>query len=509
MIETIQVKNSIVFDSLDLALHKGLNVFSGVSGSGKSVFMEILLAIFGIGDVNAQQIQALITNLSLDLESILLDHEEEIIVNIVKKEKVRYFINTSLIAKKSLQEVLSPSIKYISLKNATELLPYNLLKTLDNLIGTKEKKFKSLIFQLETKFQELQEAKKAYHQILQEEKNIQELKDLANFEIQKITSIAPKINEYEELMQLKKDFSKKEKLQSQISQALEVMQEIHQIQNALQALDKIHPAFEESIIEVRDILVSENERLEELDTLDPESMLDRISKLSELNQRYGSIQGALDRLEYQKSKLLEYDNLHFNKEKLFLYQEEIEKECKTLAQQISKYRNQYLENFTQELQEICHLLKLSNIRVLLEEIPLISSGVDAIKILLKNTEIPNLSMGEYNRLRLAIMYLETKFSTKTGILILDEIDANLSGEESEGVAKILKQLASSYQIFAISHQPHIPALADQHYLVYKQDSKSYIKILDLNGKVQEIARMISGADITQEAIDFAKKRLGI
>lgn len=509
MIETIQVKNSIVFDSLDLTLHKGLNVFSGVSGSGKSVFMEILLAIFGIGEVNAQQIQALITGIHLDLEAILPNDEEEIIINILKRDKIRYFINTSLIAKKNLQEVLSPSIKHISLKNATELLPHNLLKTFDHFIGTKEERFKTLLLALKEKFKELQETKKAYDQISQEEKNIQELKDIAHFEIQKITSIAPKINEYEELIQLKKDFSKKEKLQSQISKALEVMQDIYQIQNALEALGKNHNSFEESMIEVRDILISENERLEELETIDPETILDRISKLSDLIQRYGSIQEALDRVEYQKSKLLEYDNLHFNKEKLLLQQKKIQKECEDLAQQISQYRNQYLEAFRQNLQEICHLLKLLDIKVLLEVTPLNFSGIETIKILLKNTEIQNLSMGEYNRLRLAVMCLESKFSTKTGILILDEIDANLSGEESEGVAKILKQLALNYQIFAISHQPHIPALADQHYLVYKQNSKSHIKILDLDGKVQEIARMISGSDITQEAIDFAKKRLGI
>ena len=87
------------------------------------------------------------------------------------------------------------------------------------------------------------------------------------------------------------------------------------------------------------------------------------------------------------------------------------------------------------------------------------------------------------------------------------MDANLSGEESQGVAIALKQLAKSYQVFAISHQPHMPSLADAHFLVQKQAQGSTIIPLDKTGRIQEIARMISGDSITKEALEFATKLL--
>lgn len=105
------------------------------------------------------------------------------------------------------------------------------------------------------------------------------------------------------------------------------------------------------------------------------------------------------------------------------------------------------------------------------------------------------------------MCIDSMINGSKGILVLDEIDANLSGQESEGVAKMLKTLSKTYQIFAISHQPHMPVLADSHYLVSKKDGKSEVRLLDMEGRIEEMARMISGANITKEALEFAKKRL--
>lgn len=94
-----------------------------------------------------------------------------------------------------------------------------------------------------------------------------------------------------------------------------------------------------------------------------------------------------------------------------------------------------------------------------------------------------------------------------GILFLDEIDANLSGKESDAISKVLKKLSNSYQIFAISHQPQLTSSADQHFLVDKLNGKSFVKELNSKEKINEIARMISGEKVTPEALDFAKNLL--
>ena len=509
MIESIQIKDSAVFDNLTLTLHNGLNVFSGASGSGKSVFMESLLALFGIKESNATQIQGLLSEHSLDLDSYGITQQDELLLNITKSPKARYFINGSLIAKKTLQDLLSGSIKYISLKNATELLAPNLLRVFDLFICAQEKAFAPLLARMQADFTELERAREAYERLLSEEARIVELREFANFEIQKIQSINPKIGEYEELLELKKSLSKKEKIQEKLALALESLENLHTIQSTLELLQKPSALFDEALLEVREILHDEEARLESLESLEPEALLDRIAKLSELNHRYGSIESALEHLQKTQAKLQEYDNISFNKDKLKKELQTLESACLENAKEISSYRARFLKDFEAKLSELCALLKLSHLKASLKESPLIATGLEELTLTLKDTSISALSTGEYNRLRLAMLCISAQLSTQAGILMLDEIDANLSGEESEGVAKVLKELSKSYQIFAISHQPHIPALADHHYLVAKTEGSSSISLLDSQGQIQEIARMISGANITQEALDFAKKRLGL
>ena len=133
MIEKIIIKNAVIFPEINLELQPGLNVFSGVSGSGKSVFMQSLLAAFGLKDSNAEFQSTLLSAIPIDAQEYGIEYEEdeEIILNIQKKDKTRFFFNSNPISKKTLQALLSPFIKYISLKNATELDEQNILHILD------------------------------------------------------------------------------------------------------------------------------------------------------------------------------------------------------------------------------------------------------------------------------------------------------------------------------------------------------------------------------------------
>ena len=123
------------------------------------------------------------------------------------------------------------------------------------------------------------------------------------------------------------------------------------------------------------------------------------------------------------------------------------------------------------------------------------------------TEVFNLSAGEFNRMRLALLAAKVKFNTasNTRVLFLDEIDANLSGEESASVANVLKFLAERFQVFAISHQAQLTSKADRHFLVRKNKDKTAIKELSREERIEEIARIVSGEEVTKEALEYAKK----
>jgi DNA repair protein RecN (Recombination protein N) len=131
-------------------------------------------------------------------------------------------------------------------------------------------------------------------------------------------------------------------------------------------------------------------------------------------------------------------------------------------------------------------------------------GAEEISAELDGTDIKKISSGEFNRLRLAFIAASNEIKRGSGILILDEIDSNLSGKESMSVASVLKEISKNYQIFAISHHPQLSSCANQHFLVQKQDGTSFVKELDEDGKIEELSRMISGKDITDKARDFAK-----
>ncbi|WP_095333034.1 AAA family ATPase [Helicobacter sp. 11S02596-1] len=517
MIGRLIVKNSVAFEDVDLEFQNGFNVFSGASGSGKSVLMESLLAIFGLKESNAELIEA---NLDISLgdfgvnleEFGLLDESDPLVLSIVKKDKTRYFLNRYVSSRKRLGELVAQFGKHIASKGANELKTENILRVFDDFIAQKIPTHKELLSKLSESFVLLLDVRATLAMLIEEEENIQSLKEFAEFEIQKISSLNPQEGEYEKLLELKKSLSKKEKIQESIQAALGVFEDLPKIFGALALIGKENKVLEDSTLEARGILEEENERLNELDELNIEEMLNRITELSELNRRYGSIQDALLHLQTQKQKLQDYQNLSFNKEKLNGKIKNLELACQELAVQISQNRKAYLQAFQKEIATLCVQLLLKAPNITLEGTEMKKSGTEQIELKLESAGVEALSSGEYNRLRLAMMCLDAKINHSKGILVLDEIDANLSGEESEGVAKVLKSLSKTYQIFAISHQPHMPALADWHYLVAKKEQKngeqkSHVQLLDKEGRILEMARMISGADITKEALEFAKKKL--
>jgi len=134
-------------------------------------------------------------------------------------------------------------------------------------------------------------------------------------------------------------------------------------------------------------------------------------------------------------------------------------------------------------------------------------GMSEAKIIVNDIDINTISTGEFNRLRVALLASTLEYSEEEKTLFLDEIDANLSGEESMSVADVLKLLSKKYQIFAISHQPQLASLADKHFVVTKKDNKSFVKELTYNERIEEIARIIGGKEKSQKAIEYARELL--
>ncbi len=510
MITRILINNSPAFKLLELHLFKGFNVFSGASGSGKSVFMESLLAMFGIKDSNADLIEINLSLEALDIDLAdygILEEDSQIVLSILKKEKVRYFINHQSSSKKRLSELVAGFGKHISARGESDVSAQNILKILDSFIALKNPKHNEILESVKSDFDALESAKKSLLALESNQSQIETLKEIARFEVEKITSIAPKVGELDELLELKKTLSKQEKITDSIQQVRMVLENLSCVDSFLQASECECEAFFDGLSELEALLDSKQQQLQSLEELDAEKILERISALSELTRRYGSIERALEVCKEQQEKLLSYENMDFDKKELESKIASLQTHLQEKSTQLHQNRAKALPQFCKELSGVCEELRLKPLEMHLQEKSLDSSGNDEIMTTLGNSQIQTLSSGEYNRLRLALLCIDVSISPRAGVLVLDEIDANLSGQESEGVAKILKRLSRAYQIFAISHQPHMPTLADNHYLVYKDGEKSEVKLLDTQGRVSEIARMISGAEISKEALEFAKNAL--
>uniref|UniRef100_UPI004047965B AAA family ATPase n=1 Tax=Aliarcobacter sp. TaxID=2321116 RepID=UPI004047965B len=508
MISRIYLKDCLSFEEIDLEFSNGLNIFTGPSGAGKSILMQGILSLFALSDVKANVGEVLLSNSNIREDSYDLSINDDIVIKSIKKEKVRYFLNNQTISKKNLNEFSTKLIKHLNLKDTSEFDSSKLIIFLDKLSLKNKDEFNEIKNSFDTLYIEFLQTKKELDKILDDESRLEDLKEFAKFEIDKIEQINPTIDEYEELNLIKKRLSKKEKIEVAIKKASGIMDFNQSVTSALELLETDSSFFDEAINELNNIFEKFNDSLYELEDINIENVLDRIEKLSALQKRFGSIEECLKYKEQKKQELESYENISFKKEKLEKRYEDLNIQLLELSTIISTYRKESAEVLEIKINYYLKFLYLSNAKILINTKKLDANGIDEIIFELNGVSLETISSGEYNRLRLALLTSMSEFDiVDNGILFLDEIDANLSGKESEAISKVLEKLSHSYQIFAISHQPQLTSSANQHFLVDKHNGKSTVKLLDKKQSINEIARMISGENITNEAIKFAKNIL--
>lgn len=508
MINRIYLKDFLSFSEVDLELEKGLVVFTGPSGAGKSVLMQSILSLFGFDDSKASLGE--VTLLGLNIENLAYDIEknDDIVIKEIKKEKTRYFLNSQTISKKSLNLFSKKIIRHLHLKDTTDFDSEKLIEFLDFYCTKYEKEFKEIKIDFDEKFTKLSQIKKELKKIEEDESKLEDLKEFARFEIEKISSINPQIGEYDELADVKKRLSKKEKIEEAIERSQAIFNYTSSVNETLNLLDEDSSFFDEAINELNNIYEKFNDSLLEMEELDIENVLDRIEKLSSLQKRFGSIEEALKYKDEKEKELESYDNISFEKSILEKNLKKTTLEIDNLSLKISDFRKKAIKVLEDRINHYLKYLYLSNAKINVEKTSLTKDGIDKIVFELNGVQLDTISSGEFNRLRLALLTSISEFDIiDNGILFLDEIDANLSGKESSAIATVLNKLSKSYQIFAISHQPQLTSTANQHFLVDKKDGVSTVIKLDEDSRVNEIARMISGENITEDAYSFAKNLL--
>jgi DNA repair protein RecN (Recombination protein N) len=378
---------------------------------------------------------------------------------------------------------------------------------LDFIVALHNKQHQKNLEELKNQYQTLQELKTKLKQILTQEQQIEDLVSYTKFEIDKIAKIDPKPNEYDELKDIKDQISKKEKFEAKLEEITPILSQLYKISDLLNQFGISGDFFDDAVAQVEQQLTSLHTELKNIDIDDIEQVLTRIEQLSGLIKRFGSLQEAIEYRNKKEQELQKYENIYFEKSILQKNIKKTQQKLDELANLVSQNRKQYLYLMEDEIKKYLKYLYLDNLTITIKPKQLDSTGIDVISFFLHQTPLESLSSGEFNRLRLALLVARGSYELdqQGGILFLDEIDANLSGKESQSIAKILIKLSKQYQIFCISHQPQLSSVATQHFVVEKNQGISSARLLNKQERIEEIARMISAEDITQEAKNFAKQ----
>jgi len=504
-IKRFYAKELIGFSEIELEFGDGLTVFTGASGSGKSVLMEGILSVFGYKEPKALNAEAWVERRFERLEEIGIDNEEPNAFRYLKKDKTRYFINANAIAKKELNALSKLFSSYLSSKEENDFTNERLCNTLDSFI--QDEKFLELKRAYTKSFEALQATKKELSALKERAKQAAEEREFLEFELKKFSEINPQEGEEEKLTAIKKELSKKDKLSGLLAKAESIKSAKSAVLEIFEFVGKDGGDAEGFFAALDEAVGEADFKLSNLEGVDIDFVFERLDKLSYLNKKYGGIAEAIERFDEKKRELQELESLESRIDSLGLDMASLEKTALELAKRISKFRCDTLKIFEDKLLFFADklLVKKPKLSLLIKELSPI--GIDGVELSLQESHIAELSAGEYRRLRLALLACENSKSDEKSILFLDEADANLSGEESAGVAYLLKELSKEYQVFAISHQPQLASVATRHFVVFKEGENSFARELQDNEKALEIARMVSGTKITNEAIKYAEKLL--
>ena len=520
MLKHLHIQNYALISHLDIDFAQGFSVMTGETGAGKSIILGALALVLG-----ARADSKAITD-GEDKCIIEAEFDEGIIRReLYRNGKSRSFVDDSVV---SLQELKVLANKLIDIHSQhANLLIENAdfqLEVLDAIAQNEAVKDRYT-----ADFEAYTAALEALHKLQALAKTSRQDADYIQYRFNLLDEANLQEGELEELEQEQYRLSHAEEIQTALQTAVEALSgEQGSALEALRAcrLDDAEPDLQQRIdsarIELQDIAQEAERALNRIE-MDParlEWIEERIGQLEDLKRKFNaeSIEELIamrDELAEQVNRL---DSFDFDIE-------QAQKEADDKRAILTKTAKQLTESRQTVVPQICERLVAGLTRLGVAhakiEVPILPtedftpSGCDEVQIRFAanlNQSLRNVSEvasgGEISRLMLCIKALIA--STKgLPTIIFDEIDTGVSGDIATQMAAIMKEMATHRQIIAITHLPQIAALGQTHYKVYKADTdtrtETHIRLLDANERVQEIAAMLSGKNVTESAISTARE----
>ena len=536
MISNIHIKNIGIIDDLEINLNKGMNVFTGETGAGKSLIIDAINIICG-GRFSKEIIRKGENHSYVELCMYSPDDINSVDGNIIITREIysngrnMCKINGRLVTVAELKNFMSNYIE-IHGQNANQQLFDNKthIKYLDNFIG---KGIFDLKVEYKNKYTRYNEIKRELRENYGDEKEKQRKLYLLRYQLNEIQEAKLKTGEEEKLEEKRKIILNSEKIAKNLSEANEAVGEntIDMLSSAIRALEKIEEIdskYTETIENLRnsyynlqEISRDINNYMEdiEFDEQEIEKIETRLDTIYNLKRKYGNnIEEILKYGEEVKTEIDKIENVDKYNEQLKKEQKELENEMTKLAEKISEIRKEEAQKLSSKINKELLDLEMSNaiinIKVEYKINEFFEDGKDSVQILIKTnvgeneSELSKIaSGGEMSRIMLAIKKVLTEVD-RIPVVIFDEIDTGISGKASRTVASKMKSISKEHQVICVSHLAPIAAIADYNYFISKkvenERTTTSVQLLNEQEVICEIARISSG-EINEVTLKYANE----
>ena len=549
MLSSLQIENVAVIQKAEVHFEPGLNVLTGETGAGKSILIDSINAILGNRTskdlVRTGASKAVIRAAFEQVPSAVLDKLEQsgyerseallLSREITAEGKSSCRINGMPATAAVLRDLCGGLININGQHDSVGLLnPAHHLGILDDYAQNR-----TVFQEYYTLYRKLVQVKRELDALITDENEKQRKIDLLQYQVQEIEDAGLTAGEEQTLENRRKVLSNASAIRDRLAQSYALLSGsddaagavdlLGETSNAVDAAAQLDPALTAAAGQLLDLYYNAKDvaadligRLDAYDTNDAEldEVEQRLDLLYRLKRKYGSTvedviafgQKAREELDSIQHSQQRYDALQA--EKLRLYAKAREK-----AEVLTQTRLKAFEELNTRISGTLDFLNMPGVRMTLRHTrgPLASHGQDSVEFYISTNpgEAPKplakiASGGELSRITLAI---KNAMADKDAVptVIYDEIDSGVSGKAAGRIGEVLRQSAQGHQILCITHTAQIAALADCHLLIQKNVSneRTYTEIhpLDENGRVEALARLISGDHVTELSRANAREML--
>lgn len=552
MLQTLSIKQFAIIDELDINFSDGLTVMSGETGSGKSIIIDAIGQLIGMRAssdyVRHGEKKAIIEGIfdideSKDainiLESLAIDVDEDFLL--VKREifssgKSICRINNQTVTLQDLRKVMQELLDIHGQHETQSLLKQKYhLQLLDDYA---DNQYSDLLNQYQLSYNHYKNKRKELEELESADQALLQRLDLMKFQLEELTEASLKEGEVDQLESDIKRIQNSEKLNLALNNAHQVLTDesaipdrLYELSNYLQTINDIVPEkfvrLKEDIDQFYYMLEDAKHEIydEMANTEFDEQVLNeyesRMNLLNNLKRKYGK--DITELIAYQSKLANEIDKIENYEQSTSQLREEIKTLYnevidigKKLSQERRRVARELRDHIVSEIQNL--QMKDANLEISFKPLdePTIE-GIEFVEFLISpNRGEPLKSLnkiasgGELSRIMLALKSIFVKSRGQTAILF-DEVDSGVSGQAAQKMAEKMRDIAQYIQVICISHLPQVASMSDHHLLISKASNAdrttTQVKELKDENKIDEIARMISGASVTELTRENAKEMI--